>query len=47
VNWAPEPLRWVAIRSAYALYRRADREEQHSGRPSRLGRLVDAASGRA
>jgi len=30
----------------YSLYRRADRNEQRSQRPSRLGRLVDAASGR-
>jgi len=45
-RWEPEPLRWGAIRAVYALYRRADREEQRSGRLSRLGRLVDAASGR-
>jgi glycine/D-amino acid oxidase-like deaminating enzyme len=46
-RWEPEPLRWAAIHSAYALYRRADRMEQRTGRPSRLGRIVDAASGRA
>jgi glycine/D-amino acid oxidase-like deaminating enzyme len=45
-RWEPEPLRWAAIRSVYALYRHADRNEQRSGRPSRLGRFVDAASGR-
>ncbi len=45
-RWEPEPLRWSAIRAVYSLYRRADRDELRSGRPSRLGRLVDAASGR-
>jgi glycine/D-amino acid oxidase-like deaminating enzyme len=45
-RWEPEPLRWVAIRGVYSLYRRADRLERRSGRPSRLGGLVDAASGR-
>jgi glycine/D-amino acid oxidase-like deaminating enzyme len=45
-RWEPEPLRWGAIRGVYSLYRRADRIERRSGRPSRLARLVDAASGR-
>ena len=46
-RWEPEPLRWAAIQSVYSLYRRADAAEARSGRPSRLGRLVDAAAGRA
>lgn len=46
-RWEPEPLRWAAIHSVYSLYRRADRHERSSGRPSRLGRLVDVASGRS
>jgi glycine/D-amino acid oxidase-like deaminating enzyme len=46
-SWEPEPLRWAAIRSVYALYRHADRVERRTRRPSRLGRLVDAMSGRA
>jgi glycine/D-amino acid oxidase-like deaminating enzyme len=46
-RWEPEPLRWAAIHAVYSLYRRADRSERSSGRPSRLARLVDAASGRA
>jgi len=46
-RWEPEPLRWAAIRGVYALYRRADAVEARRGHPSRLGRLVDAASGRA
>jgi glycine/D-amino acid oxidase-like deaminating enzyme len=45
-RWEPEPLRWSAIHAVYGLNRRADRNEQRSARPSRLGRLVDAASGR-
>jgi glycine/D-amino acid oxidase-like deaminating enzyme len=45
-RWEPEPLRWAAIQAVYALYRRADRAEQRAGRPSRLGHLVDRASGR-
>jgi glycine/D-amino acid oxidase-like deaminating enzyme len=45
-RWEPEPLRWSAIHTVYGLYRRADRNERRGGRPSRLGRLVDAASGR-
>jgi glycine/D-amino acid oxidase-like deaminating enzyme len=45
-RWEPEPLRWAAIHGVYALYRRADAAERRSGRASRLGRLVDAASGR-
>jgi glycine/D-amino acid oxidase-like deaminating enzyme len=45
-RWEPEPLRWGAIHGVYALYRHADRSELRSGRPARLGRLVDALSGR-
>jgi len=45
-RWEPEPVRWGAIRSVYALYRAADRLEQRLQRPSRLGRLMDRVSGR-
>ena len=45
-RWEPEPLRWAGIRSVYWLYRRADTAERRSGRPSRLGALVDRFSGR-
>jgi glycine/D-amino acid oxidase-like deaminating enzyme len=45
-RWEPEPLRWTGIRATYALYRRADRRERRSGRPSWLARCVDAATGR-
>jgi glycine/D-amino acid oxidase-like deaminating enzyme len=46
-RWEPEPLRWLGIRGLYALYRQADRREAATGRPSSLGRLLDAVSGRA
>jgi glycine/D-amino acid oxidase-like deaminating enzyme len=46
-RWEPEPVRWGAIHSVYSLYRRADSIERRTHRPSRLGRLVDAVSGRA
>ena len=45
-RWEPEPLRWIAIRGIYSLYRMADRAEQRSGMPSRLARLADAISRR-
>jgi glycine/D-amino acid oxidase-like deaminating enzyme len=45
-RWEPEPFRWSAIHGIYSLYRRADRNEQRGLRPSRLGRLADALSGR-
>jgi glycine/D-amino acid oxidase-like deaminating enzyme len=45
-RWEPEPIRWSAIQAVYSLYRRADRSEQRTGRQSRLGKLVDALSGR-
>ncbi|HEX4436286.1 MAG TPA: FAD-binding oxidoreductase [Solirubrobacteraceae bacterium] len=46
-RWEPEPLRWSMIQAVYALYRRADALERRSGRPSRLGGLIDSLSGRA
>jgi glycine/D-amino acid oxidase-like deaminating enzyme len=45
-RWEPEPLRWGAIHGVYSLYRMADRDERRTGRASRLGRVVDALSGR-
>jgi glycine/D-amino acid oxidase-like deaminating enzyme len=45
-RWEPEPLRWAAIRGTYCLYRQADRAERRSGKPSRLGSLLDTLSGR-
>ena len=45
-RWEPEPVRWAAINLLYALYRGADRSERRSGNPSRMARMLDAASGR-
>jgi glycine/D-amino acid oxidase-like deaminating enzyme len=45
-RWEPEPVRWASIRTIYSLYREADRIERRTQRPSQLGRLVDAVSGR-
>jgi len=44
--WEPEPLRWLAIHGVYALYRRADRDEERTGRPSRAAALADRVAGR-
>jgi hypothetical protein len=45
-RWEPEPLRWAGIHSVYWLYRHADRAERRTGRPARLGALVDRLTGR-
>lgn len=45
-RWEPEPLRYLAIRTVYGLYRQADRNEARTGQISRLGLLVDKLSGR-
>ena len=44
-SWPPEPLRWSAIHGTYSLTASPTAPER-TQRPSRLGRLVDAASGR-
>lgn len=45
-RWEPEPLRWLGIHGVYGLYRRADREEERTGRASRLAALADRVAGR-
>jgi hypothetical protein len=47
-RWEPEPLRWLGVRSMYALYREADRREQQRdlARTSRLARAANAITGR-
>ena len=45
-RWEPEPIRWSAINGLYAAYRHADRTERRRGRPARVARLLDRASGR-
>ena len=47
-RWEPEPLRWLGVRSMYALYREADRREaEHDlARTSRLARVANVITGR-
>ncbi len=45
-RWEPEPLRWLGVRSVYALYRTADRMEERTQRPSRLAALATRIAGR-
>jgi hypothetical protein len=40
-RWEPEPLRWIGITSMLRLTALADRSEERTGRPSRLGALSD------
>ncbi|RFU21987.1 NAD(P)/FAD-dependent oxidoreductase [Geodermatophilus marinus] len=46
-RWEPEPLRWLGVRSMYALYRAADRREAAGlRRPSRITDVADLLTGR-
>ncbi len=45
-SWEPEPLRWLGIHGVYALYRRADRDEERTQRPSAFAALADRVAGR-
>jgi glycine/D-amino acid oxidase-like deaminating enzyme len=40
-RWEPEPLRWLGINGSIEAAARADRVESDTGRPSRLGTIVD------
>ncbi|TWP32544.1 NAD(P)/FAD-dependent oxidoreductase [Leekyejoonella antrihumi] len=46
--WEPEPLRWAGVHAMYALYRAADRREDHRDldHTSNLARLADKITGR-
>lgn len=44
-KWEPEPLRWLGVRSMYALKGAADRAEERTGKPSWLARVATAISG--
>ena len=44
-DWEPEPLRWLGINAGLQVATLADREEQLTGRPARLGRLLTALTG--
>jgi len=39
-RWEPEPLRWLGVNAGLRLARLADREEESTGRPARLGALL-------
>ena len=45
-SWEPEPLRFLAIRGIYGMYRRADAAEDRTGRPSRIAALAGRVAGR-
>ena len=40
-RWEPEPLRWLGVNAGLRLADLADREEAATGRPARLGALLD------
>ncbi|MBU9943570.1 MAG: FAD-binding oxidoreductase [Dermatophilaceae bacterium] len=40
-RWEPEPLRWLGVNAGLRLAQAADREEAATGRPARLGWLLD------
>jgi glycine/D-amino acid oxidase-like deaminating enzyme len=40
-RWEPEPLRWLGVNAGLRLAHLADREELSTGRPARLGALLD------
>ncbi|WP_230209302.1 FAD-binding oxidoreductase [Nostocoides sp. HKS02] len=43
--WEPEPARWLGVNAGLRLARAADHEETRTGRPARIGRLLDALTG--
>ena len=43
--WEPEPARWLGVNAGLRLARAADQEETRTGRPARIGRLLDALTG--
>lgn len=45
-RWEPEPLRYLGIRTIYALYQVADKVESRSGRSSAFARIANRISGR-
>ena len=44
-RWEPEPLRWLGINGSIAAMSHADRVEARTGRPSRLGSVVERLLG--
>jgi glycine/D-amino acid oxidase-like deaminating enzyme len=44
--WEPEPFRYAGARGIYALYRKADHQEELHDRPARLAAVADLIAGR-
>ncbi|HEX3002686.1 MAG TPA: FAD-binding oxidoreductase [Angustibacter sp.] len=44
-RWEPEPLRWLGVNAGLRLAELADAEEARTGRPARLGRVLDRLTG--
>jgi glycine/D-amino acid oxidase-like deaminating enzyme len=44
-SWEPEPLRWIGVNLGRILASGADHEERRTGRPARLGWVVDRLTG--
>ena len=43
--WEPEPARWLGVNAGLRLAHTADREEARTGRPARIGRLLETLTG--
>lgn len=44
-RWEPEPLRWLGVNAGLRMAHLADAEEQRTGSPALLGRVVDRLTG--
>ncbi len=44
-RWEPEPLRWLGVNLGLRAAALGDTEERHSGRPSRVARLLESITG--
>jgi glycine/D-amino acid oxidase-like deaminating enzyme len=40
-KWEPEPLRWIGVRTALAVYASADKKERATGKPARRAELMN------
>ncbi len=44
-RWEPEPLRWLGINAGLQVASWADREEQLTGKPAKLGKVLSLLTG--
>jgi glycine/D-amino acid oxidase-like deaminating enzyme len=44
-KWEPEPLRWIAVRTALAVFAGADKKERKTGKPSKRAKLTSKILG--